>query len=390
MEDKKPRRNGILIALIVVAVLLVLLGAMQYSRKHDLPAAQRLGEWFARGSSDAAEATPDAAMDASGGDATAEPEVDLYDNVGEIDSYEGYLQDTLVPEFGLASQAAVAAAQSAGYTFAADADKAGATGILSAQVIDLDNDTENELVLLLIREDNGGYPLEMRVYGMQDGKFAPRSETPVMITDMARHTATLTDSVEIVSRDQNCYLLYHQYVEGMATFYDRYIAYDITAKNPQQVLDGVYAYYGGAVLIASVVPPWLDESELSEAPVITDVMSGLSGTGLYADTIQEAPYEGGTASYSAYTELYEDSITALNAMLGPLADANRMTLLDPLSRDWTGLLTLFSDDADTDAAEGEPVDGEAEGAEYGVEFDEALDGYLPPPDYVELETPDDP
>lgn len=383
MENNKNKASGTLVAVIVVCILLLLLGGMQYSLKHGLPIAKRIGAWLANGNAyaPAAAATEAPASDAT---ATAAPEIDLYAKADSITTYATYLRETLVPAFGQATQAAVAAAQSAGYASAGGAD--GATGLISAQAIDLDQDRTSELAVLLIRQVGGAYPLELHVYGLADGTVRELTEAGAVITDMALTSAALTESVEILSQGTAYYLLYHQYVEKATAFYDRYIAFDMTAGMVKQVLDGVYASYGGAVLVANVTPPWLDDATLSGAPDLTEPMSGLSGKGLYADAITDASYGEGAASFSAYTEQYENAFTALDAMLGPLSSANRMPLLDPLSRDWTGLAGLLSGEA-ADTAENAGAYDEAPDGEYEPEFDEALDGYAPPDDYVELETP---
>ena len=370
MEDKPTRGNGPLTALIIVFALLVLLTGVQYSLTHDLPVAQYIRAALSRNPEKAPAAVPaetpvpasDEAEDAAAA-ASAAPVTPV--------SYDAYLLDTLLPQYGQASQDAVESAVAAGYTFADGAAPNGAVGLCSAAAIDLTGDGMDELVVLLIRQDGADFPLEMRIYGMRDGAIGEYTESAATVMQLCGAPAAQNDCIEIVSHENEHYLLFHRYMEDGATFSDRYIAYEITDAKSEPALDGALSYYGGTILVAGVMPPWLAADTFAAAPSATDKASGLSGVVLYADAVTDAPYGNETVSFSAYQDAYASAFAALDGMLGPLDSVERIPLLDPIGQDWTGLARRLA---------GPDSSGE----------DEAYDGYAPPDDYVELETPEDP
>lgn len=339
MEEKPPRGSGLTIALIVVLTVLVLFVGMQYSFKHDLAPARLIRSLLAAEPeialpeatpSPVAKQTPPAETDAG---ILTEPVYDL--------SFDAYLRETLVPEYGVLDRTAAESALAAGYDFAEGADTTGAVGLCSAHASDLAGDGESELIVLLIRQEGSSFPLEMHIFGMQDGAIKELPGSTAQLADLSGASSAQNDCVELVAMDGRYYILYHQYTQNDASFYDRYVAFDITGGKAEPVLDGVYAYDAGELLLVRVAPPWLGDDALAGAPTATDDATGLSGTVLYAD----AANAGG----EAYASPYEDSFTALDAMLGPLLHIDRIVLVDPLFTDWTELAARLDGTLDADA-----------------------------------------
>lgn len=339
--EKPHRSNGPLLALIIVLSLCLLLIATQYSFKHDLPYTQALHARLARRTPDVADtATPSPVITNDANAAVAGLSV----SPAPFVSYDAYLRDTLLPAYGQADADAVADALAAQYEFPDAADVSGATGICSAKIVDLSGDETDELVVLLIRQDGDRFPLELHIFGVQDGTIAEMADAAVTVKQLTGAPAEQRDSLELVWDNATCYLLLHTYSESETAFTDRYIAYDITAANTALVLDGAFSSTGGSLLLVDTVPPWLDASAVAGVQSVTDPASGLTGHPIYAD--------------NAGASLYDSPLSALNAMLGPLVKVERVTLLDPISRDWTGLSALLS-------GEDSPEDGGDLFDEYG-------------------------
>lgn len=334
--EKPHRGNGPLLALLIVLTLCLLLVATQYSFKHDLPATRALRALLTRRAPDTATAatTPPVATPGAdaGDDGVTVPPAPFV-------SYDAYLRDTLLPAYGQADADAVASALAAEYAFPDGADATGATGLCCAEIVDLDGDETDELVVLRIRQDGDRFPLELHIYGVQDGMITEMPDATVTIKQLAGAPAGQRDSLELVWDNDTCYLLLHTYSESETAFLDRYVAYDITAAKTTLALDGVFSSTGGSLLLVGTVPPWLDASAVTSVQRVTDPASGLNGHPIYAD--------------NAGASLYDSPLTALNAMLGPLVNVERVTLLDPLHRDWTGLSALLSgEDAAEDGGDG--------------------------------------
>ena len=341
-----------LILLIVVLVLLALTVLLQYALKHDLPPAPAVRQWAAvlseekptaqkKGAALAGEAD-EAREEAGEGllpEATPGPELDGL--------YYAYLSDTLIPLYGLSDETAVADACAARYRFDAAKAPEGATGILTAAVTDTDGDALTEFIVLYIDGSDERYPLKLRVYAVRDGKvMEPAPDTAETITTLKDNAAAgSAASVEIVSGEDGAFLLFHEYFEATGAACDRYTAFDIAGGKIAPVLRGAFTLYDNPVLLLDVIPPWLDESALKDAPEATDAASGLSGRLLYSDGIADYAYGDSAVTLPAYKELYPSAIDATAAMLGPLSGTERIKLLEPLSLDWTGFRFALTEDA---------------------------------------------
>jgi hypothetical protein len=266
--------------------------------------------------------------------ATAEPDIPDAQTL-----YLTFIQETLVPQYGLSNMAAVRYLQQSSEPMGMDEK---CLGLMSALMADMDDDGIDELIVAVCSENvTAGEPdqtVSVQVYTCTGGGVqrvpGPEDALVSVVSDEGTAYFGSEYSLSLCLGEQKLIYSYFQGETGDSGW-EEHIAYRMKDGKLQKAMDVENLLGAGEYgVVARVLPDWLEEDLRGVSRVSVEAY-GTDSVLLYAqaqntDEFYVLPGE--------YLDLYANQQQAMDAVLGPMKNVPVRRILDEQWQDDTGLL----------------------------------------------------